>query len=323
MTTTTNFQALLATYRDPTTLPSLPTILANPRQSLEKRLQTLGEVRSLARSPPPPPHPTTTTLYLTVCITIVDQLPHETLWRLWESTYGSSCLRSRIVIHAKHLDKDYSPWVRERLLPFTYRPAYSSIEVVQAMLAEWVQGVSEWNCEWCMFVTERCVPLVSLSELATQLVRGQSRFPIQEYAQNTWEREHCFGRVDRATIPSSFIRKSVPGWILVARTHILDVLLLLRLTGPCEEGLPTRRHPLLVAFEHVFAPEEMFFPTLLTIVGARATPPPMYAVWKEGVHPVLYPTLTLEQGRTLRARGYWFARKFEHVDVDVWNVIIK
>lgn len=64
---------------------------------------------------------------------IIDTLPLESIWRHWIDT--SSCAsRVQIYIHAKYPERVRSDWVKQHLVPFTYRPAWASVEIAKAMI---------------------------------------------------------------------------------------------------------------------------------------------------------------------------------------------
>jgi hypothetical protein len=101
---------------------------------------------------------------LGILIIIIDELPHEPIWRLWlehgiteqsatkQNTSSSDAVSSagctktplsadysslpvRIWIHAKFPDRVRSPWVRERLVKsFQLKPTWGSLELTDVML---------------------------------------------------------------------------------------------------------------------------------------------------------------------------------------------
>jgi hypothetical protein len=93
---------------------------------------------------------------LGVLIIIVDDLPHEALWRLWlehgindlKSSHRNSTTKSteqidvneanlpvRIWIHAKFPDRIRSPWVRSKLVrTFQMKPDWGSVELTEVMV---------------------------------------------------------------------------------------------------------------------------------------------------------------------------------------------
>ena len=104
---------------------------------------------------------------LCVLLIIIDDLPHEAMWRLWEEHYlhgkehslveevfpasssfetaatnvranpvhGSSVRTPvQFLIHAKHPDRVKSKWVRDRLVSFHLNPGWGSIVLTEVMI---------------------------------------------------------------------------------------------------------------------------------------------------------------------------------------------
>ena len=104
-----------------------------------------------------PPNEQTT---VAVCLVIVDKLHHEAIWKAWEeSLYDNpSNFKARIIIHAKHPESIDSAWVKQRLVPLTYRPEWNSPEVIRAMLATMNEGLRDPHVGRFVFGTESCIP---------------------------------------------------------------------------------------------------------------------------------------------------------------------
>jgi len=77
---------------------------------------------------------------------IIDDFPHESIWRAWLSNCNNSDSNSnneknsesckvKILIHAKHPEKVTSPWVRDKLVrSFQYKPVWGSIDITRVMI---------------------------------------------------------------------------------------------------------------------------------------------------------------------------------------------
>jgi len=69
--------------------------------------------------------------------------------------------------------------------------------------------------------------------------------------------DNCFGALE-PFIPQDAIWKALPGWIILSRSHAQDIL-----------NLPTQlsNTPIWPAFSKVWAPEEVYFPTSMALLG--------------------------------------------------------
>jgi hypothetical protein len=98
--------------------------------------------------------------------------------------------QARLFIHAKYPERIRSPWIRDRLLDFSFRPEWNSVEVVQAILSL-LQAALNWRspCSGAgpaaetqeaaavpgvvvgkmVIATESCVPLYALQEAGKKL----------------------------------------------------------------------------------------------------------------------------------------------------------
>lgn len=72
---------------------------------------------------------------LCLCFIIIDEFPHEILWRSWLNRLSSDMkLKISIIIHAKFPGRVRSIWVKERLVPFNLKPEWGSKELTAVML---------------------------------------------------------------------------------------------------------------------------------------------------------------------------------------------
>jgi hypothetical protein len=65
---------------------------------------------------------------------IIDDLPHELIWRAWLKSSHSSFTPIQIFIHAKFPERIRSPWVKSHLVSFHYFPEWGSIEITKVMV---------------------------------------------------------------------------------------------------------------------------------------------------------------------------------------------
>lgn len=232
---------------------------------------------------------------------------HEDVWKLWEEVGNASegsPFRGRVFIHAKYPQKISSVWVRERTLPFSFAPEWNSVEVIQAMLAtmelalEYTKtyATDQCKCECFIFGTESCIPIRSVDECGQIIFQHSSAGILKSWLDvyntpdSTWERGSCFLPIDANIIPKESIWKSLPGWIMLSRRHGEEILALINRFGDWKQNALSKDdsehnknvsrqivHPIIRAFgtggtfdnaeRGVFAPEEMFFATMLAILG--------------------------------------------------------
>jgi len=180
-----------------------------------------------------------------------------------------------------------------------------------------------------MFVTESCIPIATMDELSSMLRTGGENCSFldaygRDSARCTRFDEHaCFKIKD---IPEEAIYKALPGWCLLSIKHARQILDLLQQLGG------KALYPL---FQKVWAPEEVFFPTALSLLGVlpgeevveRSI---MWAKWderargQERAHPIVYDG---EFCRGLvhdaRKEGCMFMRKWRRpLDVREWERVI-
>ncbi len=231
----------------------------------------------------------------------MDCLFHEDIWKEWiDQTHklnGKYC--ARLFIQAKHPSAIKSEWVRSQLLSETFEPSWNSPEVIRAMLACMNAGLEYCDdniqCERFVFVTEFCIPILSLEEAGNRLFADdKSWLDARHEPIDHWERQHCFWSVRQDIIPNEVqwvlcsivcaskfylyhilkaVSKALPGWIMMTRRHAAELYALVTRLG----GYKERGQDLITAFgpggswndhcQGVFAPEEVFFATMLTLLG--------------------------------------------------------
>lgn len=255
-----------------------------------------------------------------------------------------------LFIHAKNPEQITSPWVRERLIAENFRPEWNSTEVVRAMLAVMDHALRHCDAERLIFATESCIPIYDLPNMADILYREEkSWLSARDEAESSWERGRCFEAVDGRIIPRGAVWKALPGWIMLTRRHALDISGLLHHTGGYalnsrHDGITTI--DLVRAFgppgqwhedsNGVFAPEEVFFATMLGLLGYLKpgyeqlnevkSQSISYATWarRGDANPQIIPELNRDQLERMRRTGALMARKFDKNDrlVEQWRRLV-
>eukprot|EP01031_Cornospumella_fuschlensis_P032007 gene32007-38700_t len=306
---------------------------------------------------------------IAICVVIVDELYHEEIWKAWLATNSSSQSASKrfnyhaeLFIHAKYPDRIQSEWVKRRTLPFSFSPYWNSPEVVRAMVALLHEATTshETTKEYHRFIfaTESCIPCSTLGELGDALMEDEkSWLDAYNIPQTRYEAGYCFDSVDQTVIPRKAVWKSLPGWVCLTRRHALEILTLIEKTGGYKKGIqyttPRSDKPLdggentsdlIDAFGApgqwyegkggVHAPEEVFFPTMLALLGYLRSNGEdevlrrrvNYAEWKKrsDANPITYPALTPQLYATIRSSGSLLGRKFARggTSVDTWMRIV-
>lgn len=293
-----------------------------------------------------------------ICIVIVDSLPHEAIWAEWanEVNEGSSGeYKAKIAIHAKHPDRIKSEWVRERLVPLTYQPDWNSPEVIRAMLTVMNECLRDPCCGRFVFATESCVPLYRLNYIGEVLFKEDASWlNAFNRGKSTWETQTCFRSVNDKIIPPNVVWKCIPGWIMLSRRHAAEISLLTAKScthvpfstskSSCCLGSDAEAD-LVKAWGdggtwtesngNVWAPEEVFFPTLLSILGylkesgkdevrRRSV---TYAKFKKvgDANPIAFVNMDATLLKDLRGSGSLFGRKFGAGTIDIarWISLMK
>jgi hypothetical protein len=275
-----------------------------------------------------------TKIHVAICAVIVSTLPHEDIWRSWLQKHQSPNTSASIHIHAKTPSAIRNDsWLKSKLIPISHDPNWNDIKVVQAMLSLIEFALKTKETTHIMFVTESCIPIAPLDSLASLLRRygtGEDNccsfmdYYSRESPRCTRFDEHACFHIEG--LPTLAIYKALPGWCLLSKKHAEQVLNLPEQLGGKE------LYPL---FKSVWAPEEVFFPTALSLVGIlpgnevvqRSI---MWAKWDERAkgsqraHPIVYDG-DFGENLVTRARneGFMFMRKFKQkLNVLDWERII-
>lgn len=262
---------------------------------------------------------------IAICSVIVDNFIHEDIWKDWMSQqHLPNCpYKVNLHIHAKHPERISSEWVKAATLTRSFRPEWNSVEVVRAMCLLLEEALKDPKCGRILFTTESCLPIYSLVETGNALYEtNMSWLDTYHRPKNNFEESSCFLTVDPKVIPRQTVWKALPGWILLTRKHAADICDIQRRVGGTD---------IISAWTRVFAPEEVYFPTLLCILGylresgedevlrRRVT----YAKWMRpsDARPVTYDTIDSALVSSMRATGSLFARKFsrKYVNAQAWR----
>jgi len=202
---------------------------------------------------------------------------------------------AELYIHAKNPERVRSEWLRSKTIPISHKPNWNDVRIIRSMLSLTTAALRDDRTTHILFCTESCIPVATLKETvqsillneespwvetmegerdatageANELVYGKRR------GMPHWDRSYvdCFDRnsprcsrfderscwdVLRDAIPSEAIYKALPGWCFLSRKHAQSIL-----------DLPSHLGGLNVwpAFEQVWAPEEVYFPTALALCG--------------------------------------------------------
>mmetsp|Transcript_6535 Transcript_6535/g.13754 ORF Transcript_6535/g.13754 Transcript_6535/m.13754 type:complete len:551 (+) Transcript_6535:183-1835(+) len=212
-----------------------------------------------------------------------------------------------ILCHAKYPDRVKSPWLKERLLIdkrsnigdnlvryHTRRPEWGSVEITRAMIdlvEEGLQiGGSSTSTDTCrfiststansvgdsepfippvdrfIFVSESCLPIATIEEVESALYGKQngqdttspkSWIKARNTPNNGYARQQQWERMSRA-IPVDNIWKA-DQWILLIREHAEAVVRACRVASI--------RGELWECFRRTRASDELYFPTVLSLLG--------------------------------------------------------
>eukprot|EP01038_Epipyxis_sp_PR26KG_P015105 gene15105-20323_t len=206
-----------------------------------------------------------------ICIIIVDELIHEDIWRFWleDVKKHSSSSRAILKIHAKYPENIKSEWVKQFLIPISFNPEWNSPEVIRAMIALLKYSLDDQLfCERFVFATESCIPIYSINEM-TELIftndenKDKSWLNAYNIPNDNWEAGACFYSVDTNRIPIKAVWKSLPGWIMLTRKHSIEIVNLIDIINDDIISAWGPGGGWSEAKGGVFAPEEMFFATML------------------------------------------------------------
>lgn len=292
---------------------------------------------------------------------IIDDLIHEAIWRLWIEA-SSPALRDKvcIFIHAKFPDRVRSPWVTRHLVRFNIKATWGSVELTKVMinLLHEVRNDDIDNAigRYC-FLSESCIPLFSLDETLVRIYANDDEdinvqllptiLPTPPIRAMSWV-NFSFQPMDgfvysnqfqplTEIIPSDCICRS-DQWVMLTVDHVQEILRLadfaseqLAKTQLIKRNSDFANHIIIDKFKNVKASDEMYFPTVLAILGhitVGSTPQRgassgvlrrrvTYCNWEgQNRSPKTFSTFDLEAVTKARAEGCLFFRKLIPGDYD-------
>jgi hypothetical protein len=152
------------------------------------------------------------TVHFAICATIVQDFPHEPLWKKWiEETGGDVNISdvaedatsihikasAELYIHAKKPEGIQSEWLRSKTLPITHRPNWNDVRIIRAMLSLLDAALKDAKTTHVLFCTESCIPVVTLKEAALSILLNKP-CPWEEKPDTTIqsERQSTLQRID-------------------------------------------------------------------------------------------------------------------------------
>ncbi|KAL9178337.1 hypothetical protein ACHAXT_001765 [Thalassiosira profunda] len=145
-------------------------------------------------------------VHIAICATIVDEFPHEALWRKWmEGTGGEFdvarsanngvatngkahtsdagegnssnnnestpfAASAELYVHAKNPERVRSEWVRSKTIPVSHRPNWNDVRIVRAILSLLEAALRDERTTHVLLCTESCVPVATLRETARSVL---------------------------------------------------------------------------------------------------------------------------------------------------------
>mmetsp|Transcript_24896 Transcript_24896/g.25340 ORF Transcript_24896/g.25340 Transcript_24896/m.25340 type:complete len:241 (+) Transcript_24896:715-1437(+) len=209
------------------------------------------------------------------------------------------------------------------------------------MLALAQQALKDKRTTHILFCTESCIPITTLNEAAIRLnspssisgnINLMDRSFVDAYDGKSsrctrFDELSCWEKLQHV-IPRDAIHKALPGWCLLSTKHARSIVDIPK----CDLG----GKELWPVFEDVWAPEEMFFPTVLALLGYLPGPEVelsalTYSEWptraknpKDRAHPYTYDNhFSQKLVAEIRESGCLFMRKLKYpLDVDLWKNIV-
>ena len=205
---------------------------------------------------------------------VVDNVPHENVWKEWaaQGEEQGACTntglpRVKMYFMPKFPEKIQSPWVRERFVcdsagnPVTFCPEWGSAEIMdtmRALLRAAYEDTDGLPHDRFVFLSESCVPVVPLRRLHKELVRWPfSMADLRRTPNNGYSALKQFQRVKKLMIPRDCVCKA-DQWTILTRSHVRSIYELYKHV-PEDFWVD--------AISTSFAPDEMYFSTILTVLG--------------------------------------------------------
>jgi hypothetical protein len=275
-------------------------------------------------------------IHLAICATICTEFPHEDIWRKWSSHEFNDSSNTRISasihVHAKTPSAiPANSWLKSRLIPISHNPNWNDYRIILAMLSLAEHAIKdEPKTTHIMMVTESCIPIATMEEIATIILKeGLQRSFLDAYDINSprctrFDEHKCFSI---SSIPKDAIYKALPGWTLFSKLDMVSILnLKQRLNG-------RELYPL---FKTSWAPEEIYFSTVLALLGKMNNPNGvvrkslMWSKWDahskgaDRAHPIVYDgQFSSSLIDDVRKKGFVFMRKWKkRIDVHLWEAVV-
>jgi Core-2/I-Branching enzyme len=253
---------------------------------------------------------------LAILFLIIDEFPHEDIWREWAS-HGQDLIVS-FYIHAKHPENVTNPWVKKRLVKHSFCPAWGSVDLTKAMLELLKVAVAaDRSTSRFLYASESCLPIRTLRHTADSLWAADTSWlayhlhPTNKY--DVWQKWDRVRGVERKTIAKA------DQWIMLTRSHARTIL-------HCHEHTDSMLH----AMRNVVASDELYFATVLNSLALltdehvqrkRLT----YCDWSQSSkHPRSYSDLDTAAIVAAQKEGCLFMRKFgPDIVLRCWNKSLK
>lgn len=271
-------------------------IVAFPNHATEDREETPDEAG---------PEPKVAFLFLTR-----GEVHHGGVWQEYlEKANGHA------VVHGHTRDLDLlsnGTFLRDRQVKKRVETKWGSISLVRATLEMLMTALEDSEVTHFMLVSESCVPARPFEALRASLrMDGRSRMRVQPW-----------GEVRRRNVLKAQRLENLPG-IRKEIAHFQDQWMCLSR----EDALLVTQTDRTTAFEHVHAPDEAYFATVLAMAGK----PPLQAIanravtwtdWIEGEgHPQEFMRVVPRVAAQIVDSGCFFARKFPAgSDVAKWGL---
>lgn len=203
----------------------------------------------------------------------------------------------------------------------SFRPDWATIEVVKAIYELLRLAHDDPHVHRFLWATEGCLPIYPFQDIMTKVLAHSKAWMETRHQPKTGNEQHLqFFQVDSNVIPAENVWKTLPTYSILPRRHVGALLKL-----PARLGCD-----LFSLFKAVWGPDEIFFGTLLSVLGLLREDeddevmrvPPTYAMWRKVNDPNPVSWETFDEGfRRARERGSLFARKFKAgvVGVEEWE----
>eukprot|EP00949_MAST-11_sp_MAST-11-sp1_P004711 g4711.t1 len=206
---------------------------------------------------------------LALCFLCVENLPHEAIWREWISQAKASAYDVRVYVHAKFPERLQSAWAKHHLIRdsqghiINYKPDWGKIEVTRALLKLFDVALRDDDVGRLVYASESCIPVRPFEDACAALWSREESWmnayskPVDGYDAI------MFNSVNRKCIPRECVQKC-DTWVMLTRLHAVAALDELPRIMGCD---------LWPHFSRVKVADEIYLPTIMTIIGALDTDP--------------------------------------------------